>query len=506
MEYNTEKKYIGQRVIVKEELQEQPVEAEWNLPDYCSDIERVLKCCGNVRITSRRVTGRTAYVDGYTSVTVIYADSEGCVSSYEQSVPFYREIPLDEENLKIQVEGCVDYLNCRAVSQKRLEVRGAIGLKITVFSERKVELIVSAAGEGIETKLCKRSVTSHIGVFEKHLTVSDQMEIEEGRSPIHTVLKCNASVCDTQVQPITGKAVVNGNVKVKMLYSTKAKTPEIMEISIPFNQIIDTEGSDELCVCSLRCEVTSLDIHTRTGVDGECRSAGITAGVLLCVKVEETVECDFVEDAYSTKYEAQLTQCSQPLYYRVETLSQKITITEEVEFSQSVGEIFDLWCDRNNCYITADDVFAFNGNSTVSVLVSDSEGNPLCFEKDINYNFKSELNISDKGICPFNIAVQDVGYTIKSNITAEIRLLLDVTAELYEPLNFAPITDLLLDESRPKTPGINRAPIIVYYPSHTDTLFGIAAKYNTSVAEIKSANGIEDDNSIGGVLLIPTQN
>jgi len=507
MEYNIEKKCIGISQIIKEELQEQPLEAEWNLPDYCSDIERILKCRGEARISSRRVTGRTAYVEGYTAITVIYADSEKRLCSYDQAIPFYREISLDSDNVNhIEVEGVMDYLNVRATSPKRIEVKGAVGLKISIISLLSADVITNADGCGLELDKRHRNLTSTIGTFEKYMTVSDEVEIGEGAIPIRSIISGKAVVCDTDVNPITNKTIVKGNVKVKILYCTKNGSATTMEATIPFNQIVDTEGVDELCKCSLKTQVTSLDLRARTGVDGESRSVGITVGLLLTVRAEENVECDVALNAYSTKYKTELVPCEQRMYCFKDNVRKRITVTEEVELSLPASQIFDVWCDRNNAFIQKDGVLSINGSSVISILFEDKEGNPVYIEKDLAYNYKSEVIITPNAHCQNALSVQDVGYTLLSDTTAEIRMVIEIDASVYEPLDSNILSGIILDENSPKLRDKNRSPIIVYYPSSGETLFEIAARYNTSVAEVRMANDIEDDDTIGNVLLIPIQN
>lgn len=507
MEYNIEKKCIGITQIIKEELQEQPLEAEWNLPDYCSDIERILKCRGEVRISTRRVTGRTAYLEGYTAVTLIYADSNKCISSYEQAIPFYCEIPLDNDRVKrIDAEGALEYLNCRATSPKRVEVKGAIGLKIYFCSQESAEIVVNAQGEGIETDRHKHQITSVLGVFEKYMTVSDEVEITDGNLPLRSIISGCATLCDLDVNPITDKVIVKGNLRVKMIYCGQKGNVRTLESTIPFNQIIDTEGSTELCQTDLKGQVTSLDLRPRTGVDGESRAVGVTAGLLLSVRVEETVECDLVENAYSTKYKAELTSCPVGLYSFKSDISKKITVQEEVELSAITEQIFDVWCDQNNTFRGQDEVFSLNGNGVISILLSDSEGNPRYIERDVNYNFRSEIPATQNDMCIYTARILDVGYTLKSNTSAEVRMTVEIDAKIYEQLKAIPLSNIVLDEDSPQKSQVGRSPIIVYYRSKEETLFEIAARYNTSVSAVRMANDIEEGDTLGNVLLIPIQN
>ncbi|MBQ2315910.1 MAG: DUF3794 domain-containing protein, partial [Clostridia bacterium] len=62
---------------------EQPIDVDFTLPDYCPDIQKILKCRAVSRISSKGINGGTVTVDGSVTVTVIYCDGSGALNSYE---------------------------------------------------------------------------------------------------------------------------------------------------------------------------------------------------------------------------------------------------------------------------------------------------------------------------------------------------------------------------------------------------------------------------------------
>ena len=77
MEYKLEKTLLGTSEVVYDSSQEQPVDMTVNLPDYCPDIQKILKCQMYPRITGRGITGDRLELDGNCLVKVFYLDAQG---------------------------------------------------------------------------------------------------------------------------------------------------------------------------------------------------------------------------------------------------------------------------------------------------------------------------------------------------------------------------------------------------------------------------------------------
>ena len=89
MEYTLKKEKCRICETDFEGASEQPVDIELSLPDYCPDIERILKCRICPGITSGVITGDRLDVDGNVTVRLYYLDSKKqAVRLCEHTRPF----------------------------------------------------------------------------------------------------------------------------------------------------------------------------------------------------------------------------------------------------------------------------------------------------------------------------------------------------------------------------------------------------------------------------------
>ena len=89
MEYDIKKDIFATDEIFFEGCQEQAVDLDFNLPDYCPDIQKILKCQVYPQITSRGLSSNRLDIDGNAIVKVLYIDSDKKgIRFCEQTTPF----------------------------------------------------------------------------------------------------------------------------------------------------------------------------------------------------------------------------------------------------------------------------------------------------------------------------------------------------------------------------------------------------------------------------------
>ena len=126
--------------VIFNETAEQPIDIEFTLPDYLPDINRILKCRAISRISSKGINGSTISVDGCVTVTIIYSDSNNCLYSYEYQYPFNKkfEATNDIEGAVLQCKTRCEYINCRAVTGRKVDIHGASGIYLK--AKRKIAM------------------------------------------------------------------------------------------------------------------------------------------------------------------------------------------------------------------------------------------------------------------------------------------------------------------------------------------------------------------------------
>ena len=132
----------GAGCTVKAEL---PLETEILISDYLPPVFKLVKCFVRPVVLQKQLQPGRLNLDGYLRCTVYYQGEDGAgLCQTEQKLPFSKQLELPEFAFTAwaaQVEGQTEYINCRAVTPRRIEVRGAFGLVASIHTQNKTELI-----------------------------------------------------------------------------------------------------------------------------------------------------------------------------------------------------------------------------------------------------------------------------------------------------------------------------------------------------------------------------
>ena len=77
MDYTAERSPLSAMELIYDGCQEQSVDLDLTLPDYCPDIQRILKCQVYPRILDRSLAGDHLEISGTYQVKVFYLDADG---------------------------------------------------------------------------------------------------------------------------------------------------------------------------------------------------------------------------------------------------------------------------------------------------------------------------------------------------------------------------------------------------------------------------------------------
>ena len=118
-------------------------------------------------------------MEGYLRCVVYYqAEDDQSLCQIEQKIPFTRAMDLPEgqhQGYSVTVSGEVEYLNCRAVNQRRVDVRGAYALSAQVCAQSEQEVITALADCGIQQRQAALRGVRRAAVLDKLI-----MELRRG--------------------------------------------------------------------------------------------------------------------------------------------------------------------------------------------------------------------------------------------------------------------------------------------------------------------------------------
>ena len=153
------------------ESAEQPIDIDFTLPDYYADISKILKCRAVSRISSKGMSGSNISVEGCVTVTVIYCGSDNCISSYEYQYPFSKSFDtgINTDGCMLNVKTKCEYINCRAVTGRKIDIHGAAGIYVTLKKRKLTDVISDCDDCNIELLRGSVPATVPMGCADKYL-------------------------------------------------------------------------------------------------------------------------------------------------------------------------------------------------------------------------------------------------------------------------------------------------------------------------------------------------
>ncbi len=485
---------------------EQPIDVDFTLPDYCPDISKIFKCKAVVRIISKGINGKNITIDGNALITLLYCDKDNNLCSYEYLYPFnkIKEIPEEVTSANLTVCAKCDYINCRAVTGRKVDIHGAASLNIRVFKRASNQIVSDYDGDSIELKRITAPATVPMAYREKYLVIEEEISIGNTAAPILKVLRCDAAPTVSECRIMSDKIIVKGDMALTVLYCAEGiRAPQALKTSIPFSQVVEMAGITELCECDIKTEIATLEIKPFAIAGGECRNFEINAKLLLKCESYCMNEISVIEDAFSTRFETEVTKKSL-LFNRIcDTVNESCNIKKNVELSENIISVVDVWCEVQSKKVRFENgKICLNATLLASMLVCDSEDNVFFYEKPIDFEWKKDTACESESLSfePL-IEVTTVGFTILNASCIEIRTELTLTGAVYEKSDVSLITDLEVKTDKPCSCK-KRGGMIICFTLNNESLWSIARKYNASIEELMAINELDSQDISGKKLLL----
>lgn len=510
MNYDVSKNNLSVRNLVFEGSKEVPVDLDFSLPDYCPDIQKVLKCVVYPNITSRSVSGDRLNIEGTTKIRVIYSDSENAkIRCCENSVPFSSSIDIRStpENAFAITNLRVEYVNCRAVSPRKLDIHGAFSILAKVYDKKNLEISSCVNGKDIQQKISDMKINNLIGIGQQQFTISEVLEIPEGKATPELIINSDVRVNTNEYKNMSNKTVIKGELTIKILYISDLTfgSTETLEYSIPISQIVDVPGITEESKCIVNVNVLSHDEQLRSEDNGSSGALSCEIKLLANAMAFNDKDISIVSDAYSTDYDIDVSTQPIKIEQLIESINESFNHRESINLSDmTLSNIIDAW--SNSCSVNSnvqDGNLIFKCKINIGVLALNSESNPVYIERIIEFEQpKSLQNIDDSTICESRIVPTSITCTISGNNGIDININFQLTGEIYLSRKYDMVIDVTADES--KSVEKDTASLTVYYASEGEDIWDIARRYYTSANMIKEENDISGDKvRSSGMILIP---
>ena len=461
---------------------EQGVELDYILPDYCPDIFKILSCALTPKIVSYSVSADGKLnLDGVVYIKVLYlAENSTDVHCVDQRYTYSKTVDMSRKGITaepiVSLQMKTDYCNCRAVSPRRIDVRGAVSCRIKAAASVEYSLPDIPAGLQVRTReitCCGETLCA-----DKQMIVRE--EIETGAAGIAFILQCDTVPKITDLRVIADKAVLKGTVTVNALYgifnpeTNGCSGTEKMSADIPVSAILDING-----ITDTHRTFPGFDVNGRSGTD-----------------------------VYSTDYETEFTANQLKLATEPRVVAQNLSVRTELSTDkEEIRSVWDVSSELKNpvCRPRSDSELVLTGQLYCRAFGSNVDGVPFfCEKQEAVEQVIPAANVTQDTIVDFNVMVTDTGFSIKPDGGLELTTTLEFTASLHNTKPVEAINTVTVREDKPKDKSDEFALRICYTDDSSDC-WSIAKRYNTTVKALMEENEIEDcDAPLSGMILIPT--
>lgn len=506
MENNSENRSVTSPGLLLDTVSEQLADADITLPDYCPDIEKILKCTLKPQIRSKLLSGGRLAVDGTCTVCVLYIESERkTVRSCEHQLSFSQSFTVRDgaEPAVILTRTKPEYVNCRALSPRRLVIHGAFSLYATVAAPETAALFEPE--EELECLRTRLDCCRLTALCQEQFSVSEEISAAD-KPPVESVLYTCAAASVTDSKAVTGKLMVNGEINLKVFYLTDIASGETAKLDyiIPFNQIIDCAGISDSTRNLIGCELMSCDLRLKNDIMGDRPSLILDAKLCLTVEGYETDSLSVVTDAYSVKCE------STPQFATLKTVGEAIPVSEGFMEKLSVtldggkiSKILDIFPDSHSLESKlADGVLTACGKINLCMLALDENGQPIFVERAHEYNRKLTSAEGCAELVFPELRVAGISYRLASDNEAELRCELKITGGAVRNESNQAVESVELHEDSPAS--TDKSALTLYFASAGERFWDIAKAHSTRLSLLTEENSAETESvESARMLLIP---
>ncbi len=495
MALETKKEVLSSWELFSQSKCEEGINLEISLPDYCVDIKRILKCIVTSGVSSVSVSGENVSLSGTVVTRLVYAGEGERIDCYEHISPLSCSAKISElpENAAFKVVTKTDYVNCRAVSQRRISINGNISALIYAYTETKTEVPVEINGLSVQCRRENTERTNLICLTEKTFDLSETVALDGEKADIGKIIRSNSFVRLDSKKAVADKLLIKGDLCCEILYADSEKGAlHKIRHTMPISQIINLAGVTEKSDISLIFTVGQFMVSAKNDSSGRCRLLEFAARVSVLVKCTEDKKVYIIDDCYSTEYEVsgeyRLTEISKLIMNE----DKEFICEETVDFSDGeIGEIYDMWHSDLCCSINGKNG---NGEGEYSFLLCgiyrDKSGVLRYGEKNlsgkINLAFKSaEENIR----CDCSVYIPSLEYSSAGNGKVKIRAVVLVGCNIYSWKHRRILSSLKVDEDSIKE---KKYPALcLYFAEKDEKIWDIARRYNTTTELIVQENSIK---------------
>ena len=509
MEYNLSKQTVSTCEIFLDTVNEQLVDADITLPDYCPDIEKILKCSLDVKVYTRHISGGQLTIDGVSLIKILYCDSvRHNLRSYDTTVPFTCSFNLKStpEQYIIFSDTKCEYMNCRALSPRKMVIHGAFSLSAKVLSKGTREYFGKADEWDLQTKTRELVVSDMCALTQEQFSYTEDIEVSN--KSVESLLSYDVSSNIKELKPLHNKLMLSADVTFKALYLCDLDSGETEHISyvFPLSRIIDCDCVTDEVIAVPTLEIMSSDIHTKHDSMSDKTTLMVDLKISfssLCY-AEKTI--DVIEDAYSTEYETDIKAESKLAQCNHSCVEFSNISKSTFDFGNiKISKIIDVACESLSLApVFLEQKLTVCGKVTYSIIACDNEDTPVYIERSAELSISPNIDREYKNATLKNACVQSISFRIVDDNSIELRTEIKGMLSLCDEKTYPCVTAVTCEQER--RVSHSDCALVLYFADEGENVWDIAKHYRTKQNLLAEENSLSNTVlSTSCMLLVPTE-
>lgn len=506
MQVATSKQTLCINQVIGQKTDTAIVEEDFVVPDIKPDILNTIRTNGTICIYKKEVMDGKVKLDGCINVYIMYLadDEEASVRGFNTTLEFSQTVNFDsvKEGMILEDKVTLKSVECRVLNGRKVNIKAIMDMELKVSSNEELEF-VKEIEEVKDVQLLDKTLNlnSLLGSGITKVYAKDTIVIESIDN-LAEIMKVDIHIINQETKISYNKVLVKADASVKILYRTEDNRICEANNLIPVMGFIDMPDVTDENICDVHYEIKNLLVKPN---NVEEHSIYVEVELEINCNVYQTKEINIIEDLYSPTVNLIYKQ------KEIKAMSQKESIKDtcQIREKQSIMEI-------GNHKIYDVEVRPTILNQTILT-------NRVMYEGEVNLNFLFEaesgtrvdtkdviipftFNMDLEGVMPNSQIETNIGVTLQDftimpdeNIDIKIDLEFSVNRSNHQIINV--IEEINIDETRNQ----ERYSLVIYFVKPGDTLWKIAKRFRSTVANIARINAIEDENkiNIGEQLFIP---
>ncbi len=470
---------------------------EYTLPDYNTDVKRMLCVSAKAIPSSKFMDGETLECVGVVVYEIVYLDSENNLTHCEFTTDYELKIKCNSESYRdAMVLTRVKNYNVRPIGPRRFSAKCVLDSSIFITENAciGVEGDTFATGEPETCTTMAEAQTAYYSLGKECEYAETLMSLEGVISDDIEVLSLNSAVRLHSVGITEGGVEYQGELDITALVIIGEELPTHKNVLIPISGMLPIEDVEEGMAPQVKIWVTSLTCATNptdVGVD-----VTVSALTEACASVRGNESLRLITDCFLRDNGVENSYTDAAFCAHIGSFCEQIELDMSFERAdvgaQDLRNIIHTFanCSYNDAIINGAEI-KIDGILRLSVMACEinNDGMPdfvgLKLEAPFDAKVKNSCQkTATNAIC--DIQVLSCELSLDAN-KVYLRATLSCSIILSDRVIYHIVTASNRAEEAFDSLGSD---IVIYYPEEGESLFDVARRFHTSLVKLASDNSL----------------